>query len=306
MRHGLPGFVLRRGLAAVLFVVTVGAGAFCLAKLAPGDVGTPLELSGASPEAVRAERARWGVDRSLVDHLGEWAAGLLRFDLGQSSSLRRPVRAVVIDGTLATARLAFVALILATVVGLPVGLLTGARPRGRLAAIVTPISVALISCPPIVAALVLLLVAVRTQWLSTAQGALALPALALMLPLAASLERLQSQATADVLAAPDLAATAARGVPFGRLLWVHVFRQALRPVLGIYGLVIGGLFSGSLAVEWVTGWPGLGRLTYQALVGRDLFLVAGCALAGAALIAAGNLVADLLRALADPRVRETR
>ena len=81
-------------------------------------------------------------------------------------------------------------------------------------------------------------------------------------------------------------------------------RQSLRPVLGVYGLIVGGLFSGSLAVEWVTSWPGLGRLTYDALVHRDLFLVAGCALAGAILIAAGNFAADAARALADPRVRE--
>jgi peptide/nickel transport system permease protein len=86
-------------------------------------------------------------------------------------------------------------------------------------------------------------------------------------------------------------------------VWIHAARQALRPVLGIYGLLIGGLFSGSLAVEWVTSWPGLGRLTYDALVSRDLLLVSGCALAGAVLIAVGNVAADLIRAAADPRVR---
>jgi peptide/nickel transport system permease protein len=84
---------------------------------------------------------------------------------------------------------------------------------------------------------------------------------------------------------------------------VHAGRQALRPVLGIYGIVMATLFSGSIAVETITSWPGLGRLMLEALLGRDLFLVAGCALAGAMLIVAGNLVADLLRAAADPRMR---
>jgi peptide/nickel transport system permease protein len=78
----------------------------------------------------------------------------------------------------------------------------------------------------------------------------------------------------------------------------------LRPVLGLFGIVIGTLFSGSLAVEWVTSWPGLGRLTYDAVVGRDVYLVAGCALAGAVLIALGNVIADIGRAVVDPRVRE--
>ena len=169
--------------------------------------------------------------------------------------------------------------------------------------LVTPISLALVSCPPIVGALALLLLGVRTGWLSIATGSLAVPALALALPLAAMLERLQSQATADAIAAPDIRAAAARGVPAWRLLWVHVSRQSLRPVLGVYGVVIGSLFSGSLAVEVVTAWPGLGRLMYGALIARDLFLVAGCALAGATMLALGNLAADLLSALIDPRTR---
>jgi peptide/nickel transport system permease protein len=165
--------------------------------------------------------------------------------------------------------------------------------------------VALVSCPPVVGALALLLIGARTGWLATDPGGLLVPALALGLPLAASLERLQSRATTEVLAAPHLSAAAARGVPFARLLWVHVSRQSLRPVLGIYGLVIGSLFSGSLAVEWITSWNGLGRLTYDALISRDLFLIAGCALAGAVLIAAGNVLADVARALTDPRVGDS-
>jgi len=117
------------------------------------------------------------------------------------------------------------------------------------------------------------------------------------------LERLQSQATSEAISAPDLTAAAARGVPRSRLIWVHAARQSLRPVLGVYGIIIGSLFSGSLAVETIASWPGLGRLMYDALVARDLFLVAGCALAGAMFIAAGNFLADVLRALVDPRVR---
>jgi peptide/nickel transport system permease protein len=85
---------------------------------------------------------------------------------------------------------------------------------------------------------------------------------------------------------------------------VHATRQSLRPVLGIYGIVIGSLFSGSFIVEIVTAWPGLGQLMYAALIGRDLYLVSGCALVGAICIAGGNLAADVARACVDPRVRE--
>jgi ABC-type dipeptide/oligopeptide/nickel transport system permease component len=198
--------------------------------------------------------------------------------------------------------LAGAALALATIIGLPLGLLTGSRPRGALAMLITPLSVGLIACPPIVGALALLLLGLRTGWLSVAAEHLAVPVLALALPLAATLERVQSQATAEAMAAADIRAGAARGLPAYRLLWVHGFRQSLRPVLGIYGVVIGSLFSGSLAVEVVTGWPGLGRLMFEGLKSRDLLLVTGCVLAGAIFLAAGNLAADIARALVDPRV----
>ncbi len=218
----------------------------------------------------------------------------------------RPVRALVFERAASTARLAGVALLLATIIGLPLGVVSGATPRHWLARVTAPISLALVSCPPIVGALALLLIGASTGWLSIDSGALAVPALALALPLAASLERLQAQAVRDAIRAPDLVAAAARGIPPVRLIWVHAARQSLRPVLGVYGVVIGSLFGGSFAVEVITAWPGLGRLTYDALRGRDVFLVAGCALAGALCLTAGNVVADLVRALVDPRARELR
>ena len=213
------------------------------------------------------------------------------------------MRGLVLERAAATAWLAVLALTLATLIGLPLGVLTGARPRGWLAMFVRPASVAFVACPPLVAALALLLLAATTGVASTAPGGLAIPVIALALPLAATIERLQSQATAEAMASVDLIAAAARGVPASRLVWIHAARQSLRPVLGVYGLIIGGLFSGSLAVEWVTSWPGLGRLTYDALIYRDLFLISGCALAGAVLIAIGNFAADAVRAAVDPRVR---
>jgi peptide/nickel transport system permease protein len=301
--HQLLLFLSRRLLSALVFVSVVAASTFVLARAAPGDPTAELALAGADASVIAAERARRGLDRSLPEHLLSWAASAARFDLGMSSRFDRPVGGLVLERAGNTAVLAAVALTLATIVGLPLGLLTGARPSGWLARLVTPVSIALVACPPIVAALALLLLASSRGWVSASSDSLMLPALALALPLAATIERLQSQATTDTMGSLDLVAAAARGVPPRRLVWIHAARQALRPVLGIYGLLIGGLFSGSLAVEWVTSWPGLGRLTYDALVSRDLLLVSGCALAGAVLIAVGNVAADLIRAAADPRVR---
>jgi peptide/nickel transport system permease protein len=297
-------FLLRRALAGVLFVVVVSTSALVLARVMPGDATSELVVSGADRATVEAARLRLGLDQPVHVQVATWFAGLARFDLGQSSRFNRPVSELVGGRMVRTASLAALALLLATMIGVPLGILTGARPRGWLARCVAPISTAFIACPPIIAAFGLLFVAVSTGALSIAPGSYAVPTLALALPIAAGLERLQAQATEEVMMGADLSAATARGIPPSRLVWVHAARQALRPVLGIYGIVIGSLFSGSLAVEVVTSWPGLGRLTYDALVSRDLFLLAGCALAGASFIAIGNLIADLLRALVDPRVRE--
>jgi peptide/nickel transport system permease protein len=138
-------------------------------------------------------------------------------------------------------------------------------------------------------------------WLADLARHLPLPVLALALPVAATLERLQSQALADAAREPFVAAAVARGLSWDGALRAHAWPASLRPVLGVYGLVIGGLFSGSFVVEVVTAWPGLGRLMYDALRARDIYLVAGCAATGAAFLAAGTLVSDLLLRWADPR-----
>jgi len=298
----MTSFLLRRTLAALLFVAVVSTSAVILTRLAPGDATLGMKEYGYNETQIAAERARLGLDRPIHEQVLVWLRGIVQFDLGQTRA-RQPVRALVFDAAVNTAILAAIALLLATALGVPIGILTGARPHGWLARIVLPISIALVACPPIVGALALLLLAVETGWLSVAPGSLALPALALALPIAASLERLQSQATGETLAGPEITAAAARGVPPARLVWIHAARQSLRPVLGVYGIIIASLFSGSLAVEVITSWPGLGRLMASALTGREVFLTAGCALAGAILIAAGNLIADVLRAIADPRVR---
>jgi peptide/nickel transport system permease protein len=302
---GISGrFLLRRVAASAVLILVVSLGSFVLVRLAPGDAGDIAKARGASVEEVARVRAELGLDRSLAGQLGLWLNGLLHFDLGPSANFGLPVGELIRLRAPNTAELGGAALILATVVGLPLGLLTGAYPRSVLARLVTACSIALVACPPVIATLALMLLALHRHWLSLEAGALALPALALALPLAAMLERLQSQATSEVLSAADLAAARARGIPPRRLLLVHGGRQALRPVLGVYGILIGTIFSGSLLVEALTNWPGLGLLMKEALAGRDIFLVAGCALAGAVFLALGNLLADLARALVDPRVRD--
>jgi peptide/nickel transport system permease protein len=232
----------------------------------------------------------------------------------------RPVRDVIPERAANTAILALSALAFATLVGLPLGVVTGSRPSGALAGAVRAASVVLLSMPPLLTSLFLLFVAARTGWLPISgmrsatvpgEGAffdllrhLVVPAAAIGLPLAAMLERLQSQAMSEVIDEPFVLAAMARGIPRSRIVWRGALKAALRPVAAIYGLVIGSLLSGSFAVEVITAWPGLGSLMLQALRTRDVYLVAGCAGAGALFLACGTLISDLALAAVDPRARD--
>jgi peptide/nickel transport system permease protein len=297
-------FLARRVITALVFVFVTSTAAYVIARLAPGDETTADFIAGIDAGSIAAKRERLGLDDPLPAQLGRWLSGVTRFDLGESSSFQRPVSALVLERGLNTAQLAATAVLLATLIGVPLGIVTGAWPRHWASRVIAPLSLALVACPPLVAALLLMFFAVSTGLLSIAPGALVLPAIALGLPVAAILERLQSQSTAETLLSPDLVAAAARGIPPTRLVWRHAARQSLRPVLGVYGIVLGSLFSGSLAVELVTSWPGLGRLLYDAVLQSDVTLVAGCVVAGAVCLAIGNVVADVLRVVVDPRAAE--
>ncbi|HET9705336.1 MAG TPA: ABC transporter permease [Vicinamibacterales bacterium] len=307
-------FLLRRLGFALLLVLVVSSASLLLTRIAPSEI----ELDPAARARLRAEL---GLDRPFVVQYADWLAGAVRFDFGRSVLYGRPVSTLVGERALNTAVLAFTALLVATLIGIPLGIYSGTETRGLARALIRAASVLAISVPPLVGSLALVFLAARTGWMpvggmtSTAGldlswGAwladvarhLPVPALALAIPLAASLERLQSQSMEAASRERYVAAGRARGLTRMTALLRHAWPNSLRPVLGLYGVMIGALFSGSFIVEVVTSWPGLGRLMFEALRARDLFLVAGCAATGALFLAAGTLVADVLMALTDPRV----
>jgi peptide/nickel transport system permease protein len=314
---GFSRFILRRVAFAALLVLVVSSAALVLARLAPADGAI-----GADPAAVAAERSRLGLDKPFLEQYAGWLSRSARLDFGESLLYRRPVLPLLRERAARTALLGFSALALATVTGIPFGVFTGSRRGGILTAAVRGTSVLLLSVPSLITSLALLLVAARTGWLPTGgygvvpadAGALdaiairlrhlVLPAVALALPLAASLERLQSRAMREALAEPCLLAALARGVPRRRLVWRSALRLSLKPVLAIYGIMIGSVLSGSFVVEIVTSWQGLGDLMYRALAGRDIYLVAGCAAAGSLFLAVGILLSDIALAVVDPRAEE--
>ena len=313
-------FLLRRVLFALLLVFVVSSAAFLLTRLAPGCLGVDEDAT-LTPMLRARMMAERGCDQPIAAQYLSWLGDMAGGDFGRSFLFSRPVRDVLPERAANTALLAVVALLLATALGIPLGLYTGSG-HGPGRSLVRALSILCLSVPPLVGSLTLVLLAIQTGWFPasgmTSAGAANLPwagwladvlhhatvpAAALALPLAATLERLQSQAVAEARRETFVAASRARGLTGARALVRHAWPVSLRPVLGLYGLMIGSLFSGSFIVEVITAWPGLGRLMFEALRARDLFLVAGTAAAGAAFLAAGTLIADALLASLDPRVR---
>jgi len=304
-------YLARRTAFALFLVFAVSSASLVLAKLAPGDFAAQSVGLEGRAETLEQIRGRYGLNRPLGEQYRAWMAGALRLDFGQSLLFDRPVSDLIPERAANTAILAVTALLAATLIGLPLGVLTGSRPGGVLDAVVRTLSLLLLSMPPLLTSLFLVFAAARTGWLpvggmtSTDGGGLlrhlVVPVAALALPLAAMFERLQSQAMSEVVGQPYMLATRARGVPLSRAIWRDAFKAALGPVAAVYGLVIGTLLSGSFAVETITAWPGLGQLMLAALRARDVYLVAGCAAAGSVFLAIGTLVSDAALALVDPR-----
>ncbi|OLC51034.1 MAG: hypothetical protein AUI64_05330 [Acidobacteria bacterium 13_1_40CM_2_64_6] len=313
-------YIARRLVFAAFLIVAVSSLSLVLTRLAPGDFTTEALGLDARRETVEQMRARFGLNKSIAAQYGDWLAAVARLDFGRSLLYDRPVKDLIPERAANTAILAVTALAVATLLGLPLGIVTGSRRGGVIPTVIRSASLVLLSMPPLLTSLFLVFLAARTGWLPIAGmrsaavpegGAtvdllrhLIVPAAAIGLPLAAMLERLQAQAMSEVVGEPFVLAAFARGVPRSRVVWRDALKPALKPVASVYGLMVGTLLSGSFAVEVITAWPGLGRLMLDALRARDVYLVAGCAGAGAIFLAFGTLLSDIALALVDPRARE--
>jgi peptide/nickel transport system permease protein len=316
----MAAYIARRIAFAVFLVVAVSSASLLLTRLAPGDITTEELGIGARQETVQQLRARYGLDKSIGTQYRDWIVGAAHFDFGRSLLYDRPVADLIPERAANTAILAVTALLLATGLGVPLGILAGGRRGGVIPEAIRAASLVLLSMPPLLMSLLLVFIAARTGWFpiggmvsaTAPEGGAALdllhhlvvPSAAIALPLAAMLERLQAQAIGEIVGEPFVLAAIARGVPPTRVLWRNALKPALRPVTAVYGLIVGTLLSGSFAVEVITAWPGLGRLMLDALRARDVYLVTGCAGAGAVFLAFGTLLSDVALGLVDPRARE--
>jgi peptide/nickel transport system permease protein len=320
------GFLVQRVIKMVVMVFAIIVANFLLVHAAPGDPASVIagEAGAADPQFLAQLRAQFGLDQPLSTQLWLYVSHVAQGDLGVSYRQQRPVLGLILERLSATLLLTGTAFILAVLGGVTLGALAARRVGRTSDSLITVLALGLYATPIFWVGLMLVLVfSVWLDWLPSfgmntvgadLTGAAAvldtaryllLPALTLGLFYMAVYARLTRAAMLEV-ASQDFVRTArAKGVPEGGVQRRHVLRNALLPVITVAGIQAGQLVGGSILVETVFAWPGIGRLAFDALLARDYQILLGVFLATSVLVLIFNLVTDLLYAWIDPRVEMT-
>jgi len=304
-------FALRRLLQAVPIAWLVATLVFSLLHVVPGDPVEAMLGENAVPGDVVALRARLGLDRPLIVQYGRFLAGLAHGDLGQSLRSGQPVAGLLGERWPATLELALTSLVLALVIAVPLGVQAARRARGAADRAASALALIGASVPTFWLGPVLILVFGIGLDLAPVSGnrgpaSVALPALTLGLGIAGLLVRMVRVAVAEELARPYVLVALARGLGAWRAVLRHALPNAMPPVITMVALQFGALLAGTVVVETVFSWPGIGRLMVDAIRFRDYPVVQGVVLVVALSYVAANLAGDLACAWADPRLRTPR
>ncbi|MGE3957006.1 MAG: ABC transporter permease [Vicinamibacterales bacterium] len=316
-------YVLRRFLQMIPLLFGISALTFGLLQLAPGDFLNQMgENPAISPATLDAMRRNFGLDKPWYVQYGLYLRNiLLHFDFGESFSRHQPVFAVISEGLGNTLVLASAAAVVTWGLAIPLGIWAAVRQYSWVDKTLSLIAFVWLSVPEILSGLLLLMLAARTGWfpvggmrsidydeLSAAGKAadllwhLALPAFVVgLVPLASRMRQMRGNLL-DVLRLDYVTTARSKGLDEGVVIYKHALRNALNPMITLFGYTLGALVSGSFVAEIIFSWPGLGRLTLDAILTQDQYLVMGSVLMASVVLILGNLVADLLLALADPRI----
>lgn len=297
-------------LAPTLFGISIVA--FALVTLAPGDPAAQYVIrvtqEPPTPQAVEHVRRELGLDRPLPVQYASWAAAAVRGDLGVSYATREPVRSEIGRRIGATVELAIPASLLALVVAVPLGAVSAAHRNRVLDQVVRVGAVAGASMPSFWLALLLMTyfsvnIAVLPVAGRSGPASMVLPVVVLATVPMAVLARFTRSTVLEALGEDYTRTARVKGVAGWRVVTRHALRNAMVPVVTAFGLSIGHLLAGTVIVESIFAWPGLGRLTLQAIENRDYPLVQGVVLYAGVLFVLVNLVVDLSYGIMDPRVR---
>jgi len=316
-------YIFRRLLLMIPIVFVISFIVFALMTLAPGDfLDTARAQRDISSETIQQLEKQYGLDRPWLEQYGRWLARVATGDLGYSWTYKVSVTELIAQRIPATLALALGSMALSWLIALPLGVLAAVRKDSLFDRSTALLSYAAISLPEFFLALLALffaastglfpvggLTSITSEFMPAPQRMvdylwhMALPTLVLGLGGVAGALRIMRANFLDSIAADFVTTARAKGLAENVIMFKHVLRNAINPFITSLGFAFSGLLSGALMVENIFNYPGLGQLTYQAFIRQDQFLVLAAVVIGAIMLIAGNLLADLLLGVSDPRIR---
>lgn len=312
----MGGYLGRRLIQLIPVMWLVGTIVFVIFRLIPGD---PAELRlgpEATEESLAALQRLMGIDKPLHEQYYTWILGLFQGDLGRSFLSEEPVLPLVLAKVPATAELAFLALLIGTLVGIPVGILSAVRQDSWVDNVARTVSLFGFSTPRYWLAIILVAVFSLKLDLLPVAGYVAfsedpianlkfacLPAFTMGLPIAAVQVRFLRSSMLETIRQEYVLTARSKGITERVVILRHALRNALIPFISIVGLEVGALLGGSVIVEQIFSWPGIGWLVIQSITSRDYPVVQGAVLLSALIFVTINFLVDVLYAVIDPRIR---
>ena len=309
-------YIFHRLLALLPVMAVVGIVSFSIIRLSPGDPAMFFVTADATADEVQAVRERLGIDRPMHEQFAIWAGGVLRGDLGTSFYQRRPVMDLFWSRFPPTLWLALSAQLVALVIAIPTGIVSAVRPNSLWDRAMTVFTLLGVSIPGFWLALLLVLTfSVNLRWLPVqgyvdplhdpagALRHLVLPVIALGYSQAALIARMTRAAMLDVLSQDYVRTARSKGVRPSRVVLLHALRNAMNPILTVTGLSITSLISGSIIIEIVFNYPGIGRMVIDAVTRRDFPVIQGAMMIVAFMYVMVNLLVDISYSAFDPRIR---
>lgn len=315
-------YILKRIIQTIPLLIIVSLISFFIIRLSPVDPLAELKLNpSVSPATVEKEKQRLGLDKPIIIQYGKWAYSFVRGDLGVTSTGEK-VSQKLKERIPNTLLLTSIVIFLTWIVGVPLGIIAAINwktPFDRLLTVLTSIGMAI---PSFFFAVLLLIFAVKTGWFPIGGltspsfsemtfGAkfldithhLILPVLVLFTISLAGLQRQMRANMLDVLNSDYVKFARAKGLPEFTVIYKHALRNAINPMITLLGFEFAGLLSGAALTEYVFQYPGLGRLILEAVMKSDINLVMASLMMGAVMLVLGNLIADILLIITDPRIR---
>ena len=301
-------YIMKRILMMIPVLIAVSFVVYFLMDLAPGDIISSMAPQDATEAEIEMMREELGLNGSLIERYFRYLGGLLKGDMGMSLSLKRPVADVFFERFPATLELALAATVVALAISIPLGIAAATHHRSFLDGFSMVTAMLGLSMPGFWLGLLLILFfSHQLGWLPSGGSGgivhLILPALALGAGQAGSLTRITRSSMLDVIRQDYLRTARAKGVSEKMVIRKHALKNALIPIITVFGSTLGNLLGGAVAIETVFSWPGIGRLTVSAINTRDITLATGCIIMFTVLLTVTMLLVDIAYAYVDPRIK---